>query len=153
MKLKASDNKRGLMQEHISSHFGLDCISKPLWRAEDCWCGTFPQFQSSVTGESRRGTVPRIQTLFLGKLGNEPEIGANQGKLSLDQEQEEIFWEHMRKLKWRLGPEPGTARVQADLTALWLVFFLQIPELQTWCLDWVCFLNYICVAAIIYMLI
>lgn len=38
MNLKASDNKRGQMQEHISSHFGLDCVcaSKPLWRAEDC---------------------------------------------------------------------------------------------------------------------
>lgn len=66
MNLKVSDNKRGQMQEHISSHFGF----APLNRSE-LLMWDFPTVSVSmfVTGESRRGTVPRIPTLFLGQSG------------------------------------------------------------------------------------
>lgn len=87
MNLKASDNKRGQMQEHISSHFGLDCVcaSKPLWRAEDCWCGTFPQFQSSnwpclsleSPGEGPFPESKHCSWVTLTRRGKVTEISAN----------------------------------------------------------------------------
>lgn len=59
------------------------------------------------------------------KLGKEPEIGANEGKLSLDH----MISRASRSEVWDQGQEQQELeQKQKELTALRLFFFLQLPE-------------------------